>query len=149
LWEHITALVAWAGCVWAGGQAGMLWRIDPRRGRLQAAIPLPGQVSALTVDRGGVWVHHRDPVGAVVRVAARTNRPAPTVFADHASVAVVGGALWAVQDADLVRIDPATWRMVAKLRVGQVSLVDVAAAAGAVWVASVDAVMRVDPALVR
>jgi hypothetical protein len=147
-WEHITAMVAMAGSVWAGGQAGVLWRIDPRRGRLQAAISLPGQVSALTVDQGWVWVHNRVPVGTVVRVDARTNRPAPTVFADHGSVAVAGGALWAVQDADLVRIDPATWRTVAKLRVGQANLVDVVAAAGAVWVATADEVMRVDPALV-
>jgi hypothetical protein len=38
---------------------------------------------------------------------------------------------------------------VAKLRVGEANLVDVAAAAGAVWVATADGVMRVDPALVR
>lgn len=147
--ERITAIVAGAGSVWAGGQAGVLWRIDPRRGRLEAAIPLPGQVSALTVDRGGIWVHNGVPVGTVVRVDARTNRPAPTVFADHGSVAAAGGAPWAVQDADLVRTDPATWRTMARLRVGRADLVDVAPAAGAVWVATANEVMRVAPALVR
>jgi len=38
---------------------------------------------------------------------------------------------------------------VAKLRVGEANLVDVAAAAGALWVATEDEVVRVDPALVR
>ena len=46
----------------------MVWRIDPRRGRLQAAIPLPGQVSALTVDQGSIWIHNGVPVGTVGRV---------------------------------------------------------------------------------
>jgi hypothetical protein len=155
-WEQVTTIVAEAGSVWVGGRAGMLWRIDPRRGRLEAAIPLPGyQVSALTVDQGGIWVHNGDRggtvgrFGTVVRVDPRTNRLTPTVFADHGSVAVAGGAIWAVQDADLVRTDPTTWRTVARLRVGEANLVDVAAAAGAVWVATADEVMRVDPALVR
>jgi hypothetical protein len=155
-WEYITAIVARSGSVWAGGQAGMLWRIDPRRGRLEAAIPLPGyQVSALTVDQDGIWVHNGDRggtverVGTVVRVDPHTNRLTPTVYADHGSVAVASGAIWAVQDADLVRTDPTTWRTVAKLRLGEANLVDVAAAAGAVWVATADEVMRIDPALVR
>lgn len=155
-WEQVTTIVAGAGSVWAGGQAGVLWRIDPRRGRVEAAISLPGyQVSALTVDQGGIWVHNGDRGGAVgrfgtvVRIDPRTNRLMPTVYADHGSVAVAGGAIWAVQDADLVRTDPTTWQTVARLRVGRANLVDVAAAAGAVWVATADEVMRVDPALVR
>jgi hypothetical protein len=152
-WEQITAIAVGAGSIWAGGHAGVLWRVDPWRGRLQATIGLPSvfgyEVSALTVGRGGIWAHNRAGVGTVVRVDPRANRLTPTVFADHGSVAVAGGAIWSVQDADLVRTDPTTWRTVAKLRVGEANLVDVAAAAGAVWVATADGVMRVDPALVR
>jgi hypothetical protein len=152
-WEPITAIAAGAGSIWLGGHAGVLWRVDPRHGRLQATVPLPPafgyEVSVLTVDQGGIWAHNRARVGTVVRVDPGSNRLTPTVFADHGSVAVAGGALWAVQDADLVRTDPAAWRTVAKLRVGRADLVDVAAAAGAVWVATADEVVRVDPALVR
>jgi hypothetical protein len=154
LWrERITAIAAGAGSIWVGGHASVLWRIDPRSGRLQATIPLPPifgyEVSALTIDQGGIWAHNRARVGTVVRVDPRTNRLTPTVFADHGSIAVAGGALWALWDADLVRTDPAAWRTVAKLRVGQANLVDVAAVAGAVWVATGDEVVRVDPARVR
>ena len=97
------------------------------RSRFAAVIPLPG-ASSMTVADGKLWV--LKGAGTVVRVDPATNalvgRPL-RVPADAAAIAVAQGALWVTRVADgdldapgkdaVTRIDPATGRTVAAIRV--------------------------------
>jgi YVTN family beta-propeller protein len=126
------------------------------RGRFAAVIPLPG-AGPVTVAHGLLWV--LDAAGRVVRIDPRTNAVVGKplrVPADAAAIAAQE-ALWvaSVADGDLgapgqdvvTRIDPATGRTVATIRVPRAPL-DLAVTSGAVWMTNAgaggDSVMRID-----
>ncbi|HEX6675492.1 MAG TPA: hypothetical protein VF486_10745 [Actinomycetes bacterium] len=128
------------------------------RGRFAAVIPLPG-AGPMTVADGQLWA--LKGAGTVVRVDPHTNAVVGTplrVPADAAAIAVGQGGLWvaSVADGDLgtpsddavIRVDLATGRTVATIRVRR-GPVDLAATPGAVWVTNSggggDSVARIDP----
>lgn len=113
------ALTAAAGSLWIGCGA----RIERRTvsGRLQATIRIPGgRVWGLAAGGGAVWAVDRDKP-ALLRIAPRTNRitrfrlPGAPI-----ELAAAGGALWVAFDAsaDVARVDPATGKVGASVRVG-------------------------------
>jgi DNA-binding beta-propeller fold protein YncE len=127
------------------------------RGRFAAVIPLPGARS-MTVADGELWVLAS---GTVVRIDPATNTAVGEplrVPADAEAIAVGQGALWVAGvalgdlatpgDDAVTRIDLATGRTVATIRVGRAPL-DLVATPGAVWVANAggggDGVARIDP----
>ncbi len=113
-----------AGSIWVpvGGE-GVVARVDPASGRVLARIKVG------------------DP--AKLPSAARIAHDVPE------SVAVGFGSVWAAtgDTESVVRIDPATDRITARIPVGVVPYV-LAAGEGAVWLTSLDdtAVVRIDPA---
>jgi DNA-binding beta-propeller fold protein YncE len=128
------------------------------RDRFAAVIPVPG-AGGLAVADGVLWVldGSRMVVGIDPVTNAAVGKPL-RVPADAEAIAVADGALWAASvapgdlaapgDDAVTRIDLATRRRVATIKVRRAPL-DVAAAPGAVWVTNSggggDSVARIDP----
>jgi len=128
------------------------------RGRFAAVVPLPGAGSMTGAD-GVLWV--LDASSRVVRIDPRTNAVVGKplrVPADAVAIAVGQGALWvtsvapgdlgAPRDDAVTRIDLATGRTVATVKVRRAPL-DIAVTPGTVWVTNSggggDSVARIDP----
>jgi len=126
------------------------------RARFATSIPISGPGN-LAVASGRLWV--LTGAGTVVRIDPATNalvgKPL-RVPADAEAIAVGEGALWVTRGAPgdlagpgqdtVTRIDPASGRTVATIKVGRAPL-DLAVTPGAVWVANAggDSVTRIDP----
>jgi YVTN family beta-propeller protein len=133
------------GGVWVGGEQGDLLRVDSGSGSA-TRIPVTGG-GGVAIGTGAIWLgsNRVDPATyEVTAVVIPTNvRQSFEPTAD----AVGGDAVWiASNDGTVVRIDPGTDRVVAKIKLGS-DAEDVAFGAGSVWVAdSLDSVVyRVDP----
>jgi streptogramin lyase len=127
--------------VQVGRQAGQDVTSRPRPpGQVAAVIDVGGQPSVVRADAAGVWVQ-RDR--EVVRVDPRSNRVVARLpmGPPGSDLGAVGdGSLWLTQVAQgtVTRMDPATGRTVATIRVPGAEAtqgIDVAAGAGVVWVA--------------
>jgi virginiamycin B lyase len=126
-------------------------------GRVAASILIGGQLNVVRADVAGVWVQ-RDR--EVVRVDPRTNRVTarlPMTPPGSELGAVGDGSLWLTQVAQgtVTRVDPATGRTVATVRVPGAEApmgIEVAVGPSAVWVAydlgtlGGGIIARVDPA---
>ena len=162
------SVAAGEGAVWALTSAGVVFRIDPKSGRI-AKIPLPSTFPAHTaliaVGEGAVWVLHGPPGckpplqwglapdcrGVLLtRIDPATNHTVRTVTIpfEPAGLAVGDGAVWLSSGADdsVLRLDPATGRVTRRIAVGR-NPVGIAVGPRAVWVAnSADGtVSRIDP----
>jgi hypothetical protein len=60
-------------------------------------------------------------------------------------VAVGQDAIWTTKAGALLRTDPATNRLAAKVQLDNVELADLAVGQGAVWVAATGVVFRINP----
>jgi DNA-binding SARP family transcriptional activator/DNA-binding beta-propeller fold protein YncE len=146
------ALAAGADAVWVvNADDGTLSRIDPKTAREVARIGVGTEEAGLAIGYGSVWVAGGND-GTIARVDADSNvlqakltigrgsalTPEP-VFA----VATGAGGVWATRGDSLVRIDPATNRVVASFAVARPS--GLIARGGAVWVtSSADRLLRID-----
>jgi len=159
-------VAAGAGSVWVGSDdARTVTAVDRRSDRMTRTIPTgvyPGDIAA---GGGAVWVvdGHGDVLVkihpgygrvtdrvALGRPASDRVPPADRFAADPTSVAVGAGGVWVTDGARrLVRIDPASARIVATVDAGRpLSGVDVGP--DAVWAIGTPAVaLRIDPATNR
>jgi virginiamycin B lyase len=156
-----TGLAVAAGSVWvASNLDDTVTRIDQAGNRVVATVPVGREPTGLVTAGGGVWVAlpareglgRIDPAGNRVRFV-----PVPRCCAG--GLAAGEGALWAIWDGTLVRLDPATGRALARVTISQAGAVypyQVAVAGGAVWVASASTevgtpqlLWRVDPQSMR
>jgi streptogramin lyase len=125
-------------------------------GRVAASIGIGGQLSVVRADAAGVWVQ-RDR--EVVRVDPRTNRVTARLpmSPPGSELGAVGeGSLWLTQVAQgtVTRVDPATGRTVATIRVPGAEAprgIEAAVGPSAVWVTydlglGGGIIARVDPA---
>ena len=106
-----------AGSVWVLGDAldRRVWRLDPRRGTIQATITLPFPPRSVVVAGGAAWI--TDGLhDTVVPIDARTNRVLPTVAVGRgaAGVTATAGAVWVANaiDGTVSRIDARSRRVV-------------------------------------
>ena len=148
-------LAAGEGSVWAtNNDANTVSRIDPRSNAVVATIPVGENPQGIAVGSGSVWVaNHR--AGSVSRIDAATNRVSAVIAGEQLccspqAVATSPGAVWVtVPDpgkAHVVRIDPATNRVVATVPVdengGRLAVTE-----NAVWSATnTPTVAEIDPA---
>jgi hypothetical protein len=128
---------------------GRLLRVDPRRKRVVATIPLPARPVAVAAAPGAAWVATDD--GRVLLVSQKRNRVVATIDAGgplgfSQTIAIGPGGVWLADpfDEQVVRIDPRTRRVMARIPAGAVTTV--AAAGDAVWALSSLGLVRVDPA---
>jgi DNA-binding beta-propeller fold protein YncE len=129
-----------AGSLWVLGDAldRRVWRVDPRRGKVQKTIALPFPPRSVVVADGAAWI--TDGLhDTVVPIDVRTNRLLPAIRVGHgaAGVTATPGAVWVANDIDgtVSRIDSLSRRVVRRVYVGG-SPSEIDAGDGGVWVTS-------------
>jgi hypothetical protein len=143
----------WVACCGQGPGAsasgGRLLRVDPRRKRVVADIALPASPVAVAADDAGAWVATAG--GQVLMVSGRRNRVAATIDAGgplgfSQTIAVGAGGVWLADpfDEQVVRIDPRTRRIMARIPAGAVTTL--AVTTDGVWALSSLGLLRIDPA---
>jgi YVTN family beta-propeller protein len=149
------AVAVGAGAVWvANSQDGTLSRIDPATREVVRTIGLGTPVSDVAFGFGSVWVAN-GTAGSLTRVDPRTNvvsatlrqpEEQPLVSPAAVSITTGEGSVWLASGTRRVlRIDPATGRMIAKVPVpaGPLAL---GVGERAVWVGSLaHRVSRIEP----
>jgi hypothetical protein len=133
----------------APASGGRLLRIDPRRKRVVADIALPAAPVAIAADPSAAWV--ATARGQVLMVSGKRNRVAATIEAGGPlgfgqTIAVGSKGVWLADpfDEQIVRIDPRTRRVMARIPAGAVTTL--AVTGDAVWALSPLGLVRVDPA---
>jgi hypothetical protein len=146
-----TVWVACCGEADAGApnSGGRLLRVDPGRKRVVADIALPAAPVAIAAGSSATWVATAG--GQVLMVNQRRNRVAATIDAGGPlgfgqTIAVGPGGVWLADpfDEQIVRIDPKTRRVMARIPAGAVTTL--AVTGDAVWALSSLGLVRVDPA---
>jgi YVTN family beta-propeller protein len=154
-----SGLAVGAGAVWVSRRSdGAVVRIDPAANRVVATIPVGRAPGALAVAGGIVWVAL--PGSGLGRIDPGSNQATmvPVARCCDGELAAGDGALWVANrgDGTLVRVDPATGRVAARVllpRTTDQRPHRVAVGDEAVWVTSAGArrgtanlLWRVDPA---
>jgi DNA-binding beta-propeller fold protein YncE len=145
-----TVWVACCGDPGAGAQgSGRLLQVDPRRKRVVADIPLPATPVAVAADSSAAWVATAG--GQVLQVSQKRQRVTATIDAGgplgfSQIIAVGPGGVWLADpfDEQIVRIDPRSRRVMARIPAGAATTL--AATRDAVWALSSLGLVRVDPA---
>jgi hypothetical protein len=144
----------WVACCGESGtgasaSGGRLLRVDPRRKRVVADIALPARPVAVAADTAGAWVATAG--GQVLLVSERRNRVAATIDAGgplgfSQTIAAGAGGVWLADpfDEQVVRIDPRTRRVMARIPAGAATTL--AVAGDDVWALSSLGLLRIDPA---
>jgi DNA-binding beta-propeller fold protein YncE len=145
-----TVWIACGGEAGSGAHAspGRLLRIDPRRKRVVADVALPAAPVAIAADPSAAWVATAS--GQVLMVSGKRNRVAARIDAGgplgfSQTIAVGAGGVWLADpfDEQIVRIDPKTRRVTARIPAGAVTTL--AVTRDAVWALSSLGLVRVDP----
>jgi DNA-binding beta-propeller fold protein YncE len=144
----------WVACCSKSGtgastSGGRLLRVDVRRERVVADIALNASPVAIVADTSAAWVATAG--GQVLMVNPKRNRVTATINAggplgfDH-TIAVGPSGVWLADpfDEQLVRIDPKTKRVMARIPAGAVTTL--AVTGDTVWALSSLGLVRVDPA---
>jgi hypothetical protein len=148
---HDMVWVACCGERAAGAPAsgGRLLRVDPRHKRVVADIPLPAVPVGVAADSSAAWVATAG--GQVLVVSQRRNRVVDTIEAGgplgfSQTIAAGAGGIWLADpfDEQVVRIDPRSRRVMARIPAGAATTL--AVTRDAVWALSPLGLVRVDPA---
>jgi len=142
------------GAVWVAsrgeGKRGVLFRVDPERHRVVAEIPLDGIPTAVAANPAAAWVATAGGRVLVVdskhnRVAGGVNTGGGPLLGFSQTIALGGGGVWLAEPfaEQVVRIDPANRRVVARISAGAAT--NLAVGQGAVWVVSSRGLLRIDP----
>jgi hypothetical protein len=131
-----------------GRRGGVLIRIDPRHNRVTARLPLPAVPSDVAAGRDSVWIATTSGQVLVVEpgrghIVGAVHTGGPLGYTQ--TVALGPGAVWLADPlAEVVlRVDPASLRVVATIRTGPVTALTVGA--HAVWAVGPQGIMRIDP----
>jgi len=126
--------------------APYVMRIDPRRNVVVGRTTVGSGACGLGVGAGSLWIE--DTYSATVsRVSVRTGKriSAIEVGSSPYDATFAYGAAWATTHGagQLVRIDPATNRVAARVPLDQAT--GVVGAFGSIWATGADGVVRIDP----
>ena len=133
--------------VWASDPVrSIVARIDERARRIVSRIHVPGEPTRLAADDRAVWVVTRGHGHAVWRIDPLTNKPVTAIPLPVTPwrIAVGAGAVWVTgyrmtrrgsRGARVIRIDPATNRVVAQIRLGTQAADGIIVSHGLIWVA--------------
>jgi hypothetical protein len=140
------------GAVWIAsrgdGERGVLRRVDPARQRVVAELALDGVPTAVAAGPTTAWVATRG--GRVLVVDAKRNRVTGSVntgggpLLGFSQTIALGGGVWLAEPfaEQIVRIDPATREVVARIQAGAAT--NLAVGQGSVWAVSSRGLLRVD-----
>jgi virginiamycin B lyase len=141
--DQYEAVVVGEGAVWVAGEgfglggrwSGAVWRIDPDTDEVLATEGEFGSgVSAIATGAGAVWVVFD---GTLFRIDAAANRVVSTIPVGLVEGLAVGrGYVWAAnhEGGFVLRIDPATNQVTARINVRNACSCSVAVGEGGVWV---------------
>jgi DNA-binding beta-propeller fold protein YncE len=144
----------WVACCGESGvgtsaSGGRLLRIDPHRKRVVADIALPASPVAVAADASAAWVATAG--GQVLMVSERRNRVAAAIDAGGPlgfpqTIAAGASGVWLADpfDEQVVRIDPRTRRVMARIPAGAATTL--AVGRDDVWALSSRGLLRIDPA---
>lgn len=140
--------------VWTvAGSGSRIVRLDPRKERPIATIPVGNGPSSVVIGAGAVWVGDSGD-GTVSRIDPRTNKVVATIAVGQSvsAIAVGAGGVWVTVPLEdrVKRIDPASNDIAESVRVSG-GPTAAAIGAGGIWVTSARAgtVTRLDPARAR
>jgi serine/threonine-protein kinase len=117
-------LAVGSGAVWLAGDAldRVVWRIDPRAGRIVSRVRLPFVPRGIAAGDGSVWVSSVLD-DTVSRIDPASGRITATISVGRGAdkIAVGGGSVWVTDEIDgtVSRIDPRTNRVVGVVAVGR------------------------------
>ena len=139
-----------AGSVWVSRyDAGRVDRLEPIRGRRSASVEVGSNPAGLAWCAGRIWVGHGRQATSLTALDPRTLR---TTRVEVGAVTpgtprCVFGEVWVTTADSLVRLDPHSGKVLARLRLGGTPADIVAAPDGLVWVSDKERslVDRVDP----
>jgi virginiamycin B lyase len=144
-----TRNAVWIACR-GDGERGVLFRVDPARQRVVAEIPLDGVPNAVAASPSAVWVATTGGRVVVVdpkrdRVAGSVNAGGGALLGFSQTIALGAGGVWLAEPfaEQVVRIDPTSRRVVARITAGAATNLSVGQ--GAVWVVSSRGLLRIDP----
>jgi YVTN family beta-propeller protein len=132
---------------------GTLVRIDPASARIVGVPePISFEPHDLSIGEGGVWVSQQETVARFDAVTGKlVAKISITVRSNYVPVLAAEGSVWVADPAEevstVMRIDPATNKVVGQpIKVGQEPLFLVAGG-GSIWVGSHDSktISRIDP----
>jgi hypothetical protein len=150
------ALATGAGALWIAAPVstsdgprdvtGWIGRLDLRTNRLRVQRVTSGQPVAVALGGAGVWVTggkrlwRLDPRDGRIVESVALRRPAT-------AIAVGRDSVWAQSPRDgvVLRIDPGTRRVTARIRIGRTASFGSLALGSRLWAAVGDAVVAVDP----
>jgi sugar lactone lactonase YvrE len=124
------------GSVWATSHAsGAVVRLHPESGDVLGTVDVGPRPAGLTLCGGRIWVGHGASTSlSSVHPTTLGVRRVRVGAAEPGWPACIGGKVWAVSPDTVVRIDPASGRVLSRLRLGE-TLADAAEAPdGYVWV---------------
>ncbi len=135
--------------VWASDPSrNLVARIDEHARRIVRRIQIPGQPARLAADDRAVWVITRGTSHALWRIDAKTNKPVARIPLQITPkrVALGAGSVWVTgyrwsnhidssRGGTVIRIDPNTDRIVARIQLGNVAADGIIVSHGLVWVA--------------
>jgi Tol biopolymer transport system component len=128
------------GSVWVATydndrSAAAVVRIDAATNRVLATIPIEGFAYTIAAGDGAVWVSVDEPHGgtSLVRIDEQSNRITGTVPNITEPIVVDTNGVWAVQGSDIVRIDPDTLAIEARIPL-EATPFDMASGSGSIWV---------------
>lgn len=145
--------------VWVLSNAdGMLVRIDPATSTVAKSFAVEladvsAPASSMVVDEHGLWVTDTE-AGTLVNIDPQTGAVLATIDIPNANGVAAGfGSIWVMAGKDygpyrIVRVDPATYDVVAEIPVDTYEGISVATGAGYVWVSDWGKtdITRIDPA---
>jgi DNA-binding beta-propeller fold protein YncE len=149
-----TGVVAGAGGVWVSltdfghGDAGRVWRLDPRTRRVIARLRVGRLPSAMAMEGDSVWLVNAGD-DTIARIDAQTNRvQTHEVTSEPGGLVAAAGSIWLThpRDGTVRRIEPASGRTVATIPVGG-SAYSMATDHRGVWIAlpGEGLLRRIDP----
>jgi hypothetical protein len=131
------------------GQAAVV-RIDATTNEVVATIPIDEVAYNLAIGAGAVWVPTgAQPSIALLKIDPTTNEVTGRIAGVHGPVVVDATGVWAIEDgaeeldAAVVRIDPETLQIEARVPVGE-SPFDMVAGADSIWLVAFDSSGRED-----
>ena len=143
------------GRVWVTSwEAGVLSEIEPHSLRIVRRIRIGPRPTGLRATGGGLWVGFGRSATSIARVDARTRAIRRVQMDERAPSWFVAGtrALW-IQAADnrLIRVDPRTRRVTARMSFGRTLAQGSLAPDGTIWIPDKEQslVYRIDPARAR
>ncbi len=144
------------GAVWLASEdhsgsraAGLLTHVDPAHNRVAGRVRVAGVPTSIAATSRAVWA--ATVSDGIVVIDARKNQVVKTLALASSlgyaqTVVAAAGAVWLADpfDQQVLRLDPASMNVVARIPAGAVTGL-AADSAGVVWAATPDGILRIDP----